>query len=152
MANILYLEDEAWQVESTVIVFVERELGHTVTLTETISGAREQLSNRSFDVVFLDVMVDMAKGHIELENSGLKIAQEILDGEFAGAGNPPTMPIIIASGVWDATVKDAGGTGWTVEDRAHALGISQRHFLRKPFLADEVDSTLKEALKPGPQG
>lgn len=147
MANVLYLEDEIWQVESTVVIFMERELGHSVVLTKSIAETREQLSSHSFDVVILDILVDMTRGQIELENSGLMIAQQLLEEEFASAGNPSTLPIIIASGVWDATVRDSSGTGLTVEDRADALGISQALFLRKPFLAEEVGKVLDEALR-----
>jgi CheY-like chemotaxis protein len=104
MAKILYLEDEAWQVRSTVITFMEKELGHTVTLVKSIAEAKEALSNTPYDAVFLDIMLDLKKGFIEFENSGLLIAQFILDGRFADAGNLSTLPIVIASGVWDATV------------------------------------------------
>jgi CheY-like chemotaxis protein len=145
MAKILYLEDEAWQVKDTVITFLEKELEHSVILVKSIAEATEELSSTPFDVVFLDIMLDI-KGFIKFENSGLLIAQSILEGRFADAGNPPTLPIVIASGVWDATVKDAMGRGWTVEDLARTLGIPRRYFLRKPFLVDEIRQLLAQAL------
>jgi CheY-like chemotaxis protein len=151
MAKILYLEDEAWQVQSTVITFVEKELGHAVTLVKSIAEASEALSAKRYDAVFLDIMLNL-KEVIEFENSGLQVAQLILDGTFADAGNPATLPIIIASGVWDATVKDSRDNRWTVEDRARALGISHRHFLRKPFLADEVREILEQSLHKNDSG
>jgi len=147
MAAILYLEDELWQVESTVVTFMEKELRHTVTLVRSVAEAEEKLSTTPFDVVFLDIMLDLNKGIIEFENSGLQIAQFILDGKFAGAGNPATLPIIIASGVWDATVMDATGRRLPVEDWVLSLGLSQRCFLRKPFLADEMAEALGWILK-----
>lgn len=147
MAKILYLEDEAWQVKSTVITFMERELGHQVTLVESIAQAKEKLSTTPWDVVILDIMMNLRKGLIDFEDSGLQIAQSILEGQYASAGNPADLPIIIASGVWDATVRDAAGHGWTVEDRARSLGIPRRHFLRKPFLVDEVQAVLITALE-----
>jgi len=147
MARILYLEDESWQVQSTVITFMEKELGHTVSLVESLAEVEEELSTTPYDAVFLDIMLDLKKGFIEFENSGLHIAQLILDGKFADAGNPSTLPIVVASGVWDATVRDSMGRGWTVEDRAHSLGISHRYFLRKPFLVDEVRKVLERVLQ-----
>jgi CheY-like chemotaxis protein len=146
MARILYVEDEAWQVQSTVITFIEKELEHTVILVESIAAAIEELSTTAYDAIFLDIMLN-AKGVIEFENSGLLIVQLILDGEFAAAGNLPSTPIVIVSGVWDATIKDSIGTRWTVEDRAHNLGISHQYFLRKPFLVDEVSKVLDRALQ-----
>ena len=152
MAKILYLEDEAWQVRGTVVTFLEKELGHTVILAQSIAEVKEALSTAAYDAVFLDIMLDANQGLIDFENSGLLIAQMIMGGQFAGAGNPATLPIIIASGVWDATVKDALGRGWTVEDRARNLGIPPRHFLRKPFLVDELDEVLAQALKQRDKG
>ena len=146
MAKILYLEDEAWQVKGTVITFLRKELGHEVTLVKSMSEAKEQLSTTVCDAVLLDIMLDLKRGIIEFENSGLLIAQLILDGEFADAGNPPTLPIVIASGVWDATAVDAPGRRLTVEDWAKSLGISHRFFLRKPFLSDELREVLGQAL------
>ncbi|OQY23723.1 MAG: hypothetical protein DRJ03_27215 [Chloroflexi bacterium] len=146
MARILYLEDEAWQVQSTVITFIEKELGHTVSLVKSTAEARESLSTTPYDAVFLDIMLN-EKGLIEFEDSGLLIAQLILAGEFAAAGNPATLPIVVASGNWDATVRDSMGRGWTVEDRARSLGISHKRFLRKPFLADEVRDILHNVLE-----
>jgi CheY-like chemotaxis protein len=147
VANILYLEDETWQVQSTVITFLERELGHTVTLVGSTDDARKELSATPYDAVFLDIMLDLNQGTIDFEKSGLMIAQLVLNGEFEEAGNPPTLPTIIASGVWDATVKNSMGRGWTVEDRARSLGISHRYFLHKPFLIDEVRQVLEQALQ-----
>jgi CheY-like chemotaxis protein len=146
MAKILYLEDEPWQVQNTVVTFMEKELGHTVRLVKSIEETRRELSTRPYHVLFLDIMMDPQKGLIEFENSGLQIIQLVLENRFAQAGNPAGLPIIIASGVWDATVKDAQGRGWTVEDRARALGISYRYFLRKPFLVDEVGQVLARVL------
>ncbi len=91
-------------------------------------------------------MLDLKRGIIEFENSGLLIAQLILDGKFADVGNPPTFPIVIASGVWDATAVDTTGRRLTVEDWAKSLGLSHRYFLRKPFLADELREVLERAL------
>ena len=149
MARILYLEDEVWQVKGTVITFMERELGHAVTLVESIAEAKEELSTNHYDAVFLDIMLDPRKGLIEFDNSGLLIAQLILNGEFASAGNPSTLPIVIASGVWDATVRNLMGTRWTVEDLALSFGIPYQRFLRKPFLVDEVCKVLRQALREG---
>lgn len=145
MAQILYLEDEVWQVENTVITFMQRELGHSVTLVSSIDEARQELATSTYDIVFLDIMLD-PKHLIEFTNSALLILKLILDGAFIDAGNPPTVPIVIASGVWDATVRNSTGTGWTVEDLARSLGISHRFFLRKPFLGDEVQEVLERAL------
>jgi CheY-like chemotaxis protein len=152
MAKILYLEDEGWQVQNTVITFMEKELGHTVKLVSSIEETTNELSTIAYDVVFLDIMLDLKKGLIEFENSGLQIIQLILADQFATAGNPSTLPIIIASGVWDATIKDSVGTGWTVEDRVRALGISYKCFLRKPFLVDEVQEVLARALNRDEEG
>lgn len=152
MAKILYLEDEAWQVENTVITFMKKELGHTVVLVDSIEEAKKELSTTAYDAVFLDIMLDHKRGLIEFENSGLQIAQFILDSKFADAGNPATLPIIIASGVWDATVRNSRGRGWTVEDRARALGIHYRYFLRKPFLVEEVCEVLDRALQQDDEG
>lgn len=149
MARILYLEDEEWQVRNTVVTFIEKELAHTVVLVDSVEKARQELSTAVYDVVFLDIMMDRTKGLIEFENSGLQVAQDIMEGTFSGMGNPSTMPIVIASGVWDATVRNSTGTGWTVEDLAQALGISHRFFLRKPFLVDEVSAVLERALPKG---
>jgi CheY-like chemotaxis protein len=147
MAKILYLEDEVWQVQGTVITFLEKELGHRVTVVKSIVEATGALSSAPYDVVFLDIMLDSQKGLIGFDDSGLLIVQHIQEGKFADAGNPSTLPIIIASGVWDATVRDSSGRKWTVEDRAGSLGISYDHFLRKPFLVDEVRKVLERALQ-----
>ena len=149
MANILYLEDEQWQVQGTVITFIERELGHAVSHVQSVANAETALMTDRYDVVFLDVMMDPHQGLIEFENSGLQIAQFILAGKYTAAGNPPTIPIVIASGVLDATVEDATGARSTVEGRALALGISERGFLRKPFLVDEIRDVLEWALEQG---
>lgn len=149
--KILYLEDEAWQIEDTVVTFVEKELGHIVIVVRSAEEAKSELSRIPYDVVFLDIMMDSSRGQIDFDASGLQVAQWILEGQFGNAGNPPSLPIVIASGVWDATVKDVNGRGWTVEDRAHALGISQRSFLRKPFLVDEVREVLSQVLQRDPE-
>jgi DNA-binding response OmpR family regulator len=147
MAKILYLEDEVWQVQGTLINFLEKELGHRVSVVKSIAEATGALSSAPYDVVFLDIMLDFQKGSIEFDDSGLLIVQHILDGKFAEAGNPSTLPLIIASGIWDATVRDSSGRKWTVEDRASALGIKYDHFLRKPFLVDEVRNILERVLR-----
>lgn len=147
MAKILYLEDEVWQVQGTVITFLEKELGHSVTIVKSINEAMKALSSTQYDVVLLDIMLDSKQGLIEFDNSGLLLVQDILDSKFADAGNPSTIPIIIASGVWDATVKDSSGERWTVEERTSSLGIKYDHFLRKPFLVDEVRNVLERALQ-----
>jgi hypothetical protein len=146
MASILYLEDESWQVESTVITFIEKELGHEVMLVRSVAEAKAQLSTTPFNVVFLDVMLDLDRGLIEFENSGLQIGKLILDGTFADAGNPTTLPTVIASGVWDATAVDKAGTRLTVEDWVLSLGLQRQCFLRKPFLVDEMREVLEWAL------
>lgn len=143
MGRILYVEDEPWQVKNTVITIIERELKHTVVLVGSVAEAKEALSKTPYDVIFLDVMLDRTQGVIEMENSGLGIAKMILSGTFTSAGNPSSLPIIIASGVWDTTVHDEAGNRWVVEDIAKALGIPRRNFLRKPFLVDEVQEILK---------
>ncbi len=147
MAKILYLEDAKWQVEGTVVTYMEKELKHAVTLVASIDEAVEELSTSSYDVVFLDIMMD--DWGIEFEDSGLRVAERIREGEFAEHGNPAPLPIVIASGVWDATVKDtATGTRRTVKDRALALGIPETHFLYKPFVADEIQQVLWACLDP----
>jgi len=146
VCRILYVEDEPWQVKNTVITVIEKELQYTVDLAGSVTDAKEALSTTKYDVVFLDVMLDRTKGVIELENSGLSIARMILGGIFAAAGNPPTLPIIIASGVWDTTVHDEDGNRWVVEDIAKSLGIPRDNFLRKPFLSDEVQKMLKSLV------
>jgi CheY-like chemotaxis protein len=149
MAKILYLEDEPWQVESTVITVMEKEFGHDVTLVKSTDEALAALSTTAYDAVFLDIMMHYKAGAIDFENSGLLVAQRILDGEFAAVGNPSTLPIVIASGVWDSTVTNATNVRWTVEDRARSLGIPSHCFLRKPFLAGEVHDVLEQALREG---
>ena len=98
MGRILYVEDEPWQVKNTVITIIERELKHTVVLVGSVAEAKEALSKTPYDVIFLDVMLDRTQGVIEMENSGLGIAKMILSGTFTSAGNPSSLPIIIASG------------------------------------------------------
>lgn len=146
MTKILYLEDEMWQVENTIITFMRKELGLTVDLVTTTDEAIKELSTNVYDAVFLDVMLDLTSGSIKYNNSGLLIAKLILDGEFIDSGNPTNIPIIIASGVWDTTVTDQNGSEFTVEDRARSLGIPYSYFLRKPFLVDEVKTILQKAL------
>jgi CheY-like chemotaxis protein len=147
MATILYLEDEVWQVEGTVLTILEKKLGHKVTLVKSVEEATIQLSAVQFDVIVLDVMMDPRQGYIELEKSGLQIALQILNGEYSPAGNPPTMRMIVASGVWDATVQDASGTRWTVEEYVHSIGIPQGCSLRKPFLVKEIDKVMSECRR-----
>lgn len=147
MAKILYLEDERWQVQGTVITFIEKELGHDVNLVTTVAEAQEALSIITYDIVFLDIMMDPTQGSIEFENSGLLIAQSILEDKFAEAGNPSSLPIVIASGVWDATVNNTTHKGLVVTDYAQRLEIPEEHFLHKPFTADEVQTILVLALQ-----
>jgi DNA-binding response OmpR family regulator len=147
MARILYLEEQAWQVDKTVIIYMERELGHVVTLVKSVDEIESELSTNSYDAVFLDIMLDRSKGIIEFENSGLLIAQRILNGKYETAGNPSTLPIVLASGVWDATIRDLAGRTWTVEDFVRHLGIPGLFYLRKPFLVDEVEEILKKVLR-----
>lgn len=146
MCRILYVEDESWQVKNTVITVIERELQYTVDLAGSVAEATAMLSTNRYDVVFLDVMLDKTKGVIEFENSGLGIARMVLKGTFTDAGNPSTLPIIIASGVWDTTVHDEEKNRWVVEDFAKSLGIPRANFLRKPFLVDEVQEILKSLV------
>lgn len=145
MAKLLYLEDEIWQVKGTVIVFIQKELRHSVTLVNTNEQAIRELNSTKYDAVLLDIMMVLNKGAIQFENSGLYIAQLIIDGRFNKAGNPSDLPLIVASGVWDTTIKDEHGSRWTVEDLAKSMGISHNFFLRKPFLVDEVRDVLSNA-------
>jgi CheY-like chemotaxis protein len=147
MAKILYLEDEAWQVQSTVTTFMERELGHTVKLVLSVEDARRALSTETYDIVFLDIMLDPNRAPIEYEHSGFYLLALIQGGEFEQVGNPSGLPVVIASGVWDATMRTPDGTVSTVEDRAAQFGIPSERFLRKPFLVDEVREVIELALE-----
>jgi hypothetical protein len=137
------VEDEAWQVEHTVLIVMEKELGHEIVLVQSIEEAERSLRSEPFDFVFIDVMLKPTKGVIELEKSGLQIAQRILDNVFANAGNPSSLPVIVASGVWDATIRDQAGDSLVVRDKALSMGIPEACFLRKPFLVEEVEELLE---------
>jgi CheY-like chemotaxis protein len=146
MANLLYLDDEPWQLENTVLTFLRKELGHSITMTKSIQEADHALSSATYDIACLDIMMDSNMGSIQFEESGLKIAQWIMSGKYTHVGNGPELPIIIASGFWDITVKNLEETKGTVEEYATSLGIPKDSLLRKPFLADEIENVITRAL------
>lgn len=140
MAKILYLEDEKWQVEGTVITIMEKEYGHDVTLVQTVEIAHQNLMDTSYDIVILDIMTNSIKGIIDFDESGFKIAKLLLDGKYEESGNSPETPIVIASGVWDMTIREANGDEKTVLAKAREMGIKNKMFLRKPFTVDELEA------------
>lgn len=149
MANILYLEDEPWQVEGTVTTLMEVEFGHQVTVVNSLEEAEAALSAREYDAVFLDIMLSSRSGMINFNDSGLRLAQLTQMGAFEHAGNTAALPIVIASGVWDATVQEPGGGRLSLEACVLSMGIPGRSFLRKPFLAEELALALQSVLGNG---
>lgn len=148
MAKILYLEDQTWQVLGTVITYLEKGLKHEVKLVNTVSDAETELTSDVYDVIIVDIMMNQI-GAIRFEESSFRLIQEILDNAFTDFGNSSETPIVIASGVWDATVTDKGEQRSTVRDLAQSFGIPQDNYLFKPFSADEIQRTLDTILAKG---
>lgn len=146
MAIFLYLEDEAWQVDGTVLKVILREYGHQFELVLSLEEARSRLQSHRYDGVWLDVGLNLEHGQIEFERSGLALMKQILDGEFEAAGNSSQMLVVVASGVWDTTVKGGDHSGATVETIVSALGVPPQFYLRKPFLVDELFEVVNSAL------
>ncbi len=145
--RVLYVEDEAWQVEGTVTTVLEIELGADVTVVGSAYEARMALRRGPFDVIVLDVMMDPRKA-LRLRETSLWLAKQVRDGSL---GRNRTTPIVLATGVWDLpmTVQREGGAleQTRVGEEARRLLGEDLAYLSKPYTGGQLASKIREVLR-----
>lgn len=149
--NILYVEDENWQVVGTSVTVLKRRVNAEVTIATDISKARNCLETIHFDVVIFDIMMNPSRP-LTFEESALVVVQELLDGKFEPT-NPKHTPILFATAVWDMNATKTETSGRRIQkairDMVNEIGIENPLCILKPFTAGELVAKVEEALRYG---
>ena len=115
--NILVVDDK--KVIGDLFDFTLGFSGHTITVVDTAKAALDSIKDKSFDIIFLDIVMP--------EKDGVEILREI-------KAVSPHLPVVMMS-------------GYSVEERkikAEELGAVT--CLKKPFEMDDVKKVIKNAL------
>lgn len=145
MARLLYVEDEAWQIDDTLIPILEDEFHHSVRHCASIAEADKRLGSDLFDVVILDIMMDASRP-IRFEDSAFNLLDRIRSGQYSAAGNSAHMPVIVASGVWDMVMTWKDGSRIRVADAMQRMGLTEDRCLHKPFQEDDLNALIARIL------
>ena len=145
MAEVLYLEDELWQIQGSIATVLEIEYGHSVETCSSLGEAARRLSERSWDVIVADVMMTVSTP-IRFGHSVFALINRIRDGEFAPAGNGARMPIVCASGVWDMKMTWEDGERIRVVDAMTRMSIPEEGRVTKPLSEEELNSAIEWAI------
>lgn len=147
MIKVLYLEDERWQSEGSVSLALQIEFGYAITNCFTIEDAHKRLQGEVWDVVILDVGLNASKA-LRYEESSFVILERIREGQYRSARNPPHLPVVFASGVWDMIIVMQDGSRVPVANLRTIKKVSDEHCVRKPINVDTLHTAIKAALEP----
>src|SRR4051794_19636544 len=104
MASILYLEDEDWQIDGSLLTVLRDEFHHKVMMCTSVAKARELIRSTRYDAFVVDIMMDPLIP-VSYPETPFPLLEEILAGAFVQAGNRADLPIIIVSGVLDMEMR-----------------------------------------------
>ena len=145
MQSILYLEDEPWQVDGTVVSVLRIEYAYQVKVVASADKAEAELQKSKYDALVVDIMLDPNKP-ISYQKSAFEMLGRIKEGVFAPFGNEVSVPVVIASGVLDAVVTWLDGERIKVREGLSRIGIASECCIAKPFTAEELHMAIQSAI------
>ena len=115
--NILVVDDK--KIIGDLFDFTLGFSGHAITVVDTTRAALDSIKDKSFDIIFLDIVMP--------EKDGVEILREI-------KAVSPHLPVVMMS-------------GYSVEERKiKAKELGAVTCLKKPFEMDDVKKVIKNAL------
>jgi CheY-like chemotaxis protein len=144
MAVILYLEDESWQAKLCVSVLIT-EFRHKIILCHNVKAAERFLLAGPYDVLVADIMMDL-NAPVTYGESAFALIDRLREGAYVKAGNPPDLPVVIATGVRDMEMTWKDGTRIKVLEAIARGLIPEGACVDKPFSAADLNAAIQTAI------
>ena len=147
--RILYLEDERWQSEGSVSLALKVDFDYEVQDCFSIEEAHKFLRSTKWDAVVLDIGLNSNRA-LKYEETSFIVLERIRAGEYPE--NPPNLPVVFASGVWDMIVEMEGGKRKKVAEIRRSLKVRDSHCVGKPIDVEELHRAIDTARKESDDG
>lgn len=136
--KILIVEDTL--MNQKVISNQLKMLGYGADFVNNGAAALEQLSEKSYDIIFMDCQMPILDGYATTKALRKREAQQKL------LGNNRKKTVVIGLTAYGINDECPDGSGWRNREKGLAVGMDD--FLTKPISLEDLDRTIQRWVKP----